>query len=204
MISVVVPTIKGRESLCERTVAAMRASAGDHDLQIIVVKERPTIGRAWNDGAEAAEGEYLWLAADDVLPHPGWADAAMEAVDANYYPAPRITKQDGSALATGSMGGGWLLTDCADWAPVCSSQFPFMRRYWWREIGPCLDIHYFADDYLAARARAAGISVCYREGYHLTHMEGTHGRDEMVRRSMTDRLQFEQAMMSGEWAVTHA
>lgn len=203
IVSVVIPTIRGREALCEKTVAAFRATCGDA-AEIILVKERPTIGQAWNDGAEAAEGDYLMLAADDVLPQPGWLEAATEAVEANYYPAPRITKADGSVLATGSMGGGWLLTDCADWAPVVSSQFPFMRRYWWREIGPALPIHYFADDFLAARARAAGIAVCYRQGYGLTHLEGTHGRDEMVRRSMTDRLTFEQAMTSGEWAVTHA
>lgn len=204
MISVVVPTIKGREAMCDATVAALRASSGEHEVQIIVVKERPTIGRAWNDGAAAADGEYLMLAADDIIPMPGWADAATEAVDGGYYPAPHLLKADGSVLATGSMGGGWLMTGCADWAPVCSSQFPFMRRAWWPEIGPSLDIHYFADDYLAARARAAGISVCFREGYRLTHMEGTTGRDEMVRRSMTDRLQFEQALASPVWAQVAA
>jgi hypothetical protein len=82
---------------------------------------------------------------------------------------------------------------------VASSQFPFLKRYWWREMGPCLDIHYFADDYLAARARAAGITVAYRSGYRLTHLEGTEGRDEMVRNSMTDRLTFEQAMCQPTW-----
>lgn len=202
-VSVVIPTIKGRESLCDRTVAAFRAST-DADLQIIVVRERLTIGKAWNDGAEAATGEYLMLAADDVMPHPGWLEAATEAADAGYYPAPHIDTAAGSVLATGSMGGGWLVTGCADYAPVVSSQFPFMRRHAWSELGPSLAIHYFADDYLAARARALGLTVVYREGYRLTHLEGTHGREEMVRRSMTDRLAFEQAMESDEWAKVAA
>jgi glycosyltransferase involved in cell wall biosynthesis len=203
-VSVIIPTIKGRESLCERTVAAFRATVPASDLQIVVVKERPNIGRAWNDGIEAADGDYVMLAADDILPHPGWLEAARDAVERTCYPAPLIEKVDGQVLATGSMGGGWLLTGCADWAPVCSSQFPFLRRYWWREIGPCLPIHYFADDYLAARARAAGITVAYREGYALTHLEGTEGRDEMVGNAMTDRLQFEQAMCSPVWAEVAA
>lgn len=202
-LSVVIPTIKGREGLCDRTVAAFRAST-DADLQIIVVRERLTIGKAWNDGAEAATGDYLMLAADDVLPHPGWCEAATEAADHGYYPAPRIDTNDGQVLATGSMGGGWLLTGCADYAPVASSQFPFMRSYVWRELGPSLAIHYFADDYLAARARALGLTVVYREGYRLTHLEGTHGRDDMQRRLMTDRLTFEQAMASPKWAKVAA
>jgi glycosyltransferase involved in cell wall biosynthesis len=200
-VSVVIPTITGREALCERTVAGLRATVPADELQVIVVRERPCIGRAWNDGAEAADGEYVMLAADDIVPHPGWYEACVEATSRGCYPAPRIEHLDGSVLATGSMGGGWLLTGCADWAPVASSQFPFIRRYWWREMGPCLDIHYFADDYLAARARACGINVAYREGYRLSHLEGTEGRAEMVNRSMTDRLTFENAMSQPVWDV---
>lgn len=203
-VSVVIPTIKGREQLAERTVAAFRATVDADDMQIILVKERPNIGMAWNHGAEVADGDYLMLAADDVLPREGWYEAAKEAVERGYYPAPMIEKINGEVLATGSMGGGWLLTGCADWAPVCSSQFPFMDRAAWREIGPSLEIHYFADDYLAARARAASWTVAYRKGYRLTHLEGLAGRDEMVRRSMTDRLQFEQALANGKWAEVAA
>jgi GT2 family glycosyltransferase len=199
-ISVVVPTIKGRETLCERTVASFRATVPADELQLIIVRERQTIGRAWNDGIDAAEGEYVMLAADDVLMHPDWWVAAQEAADAGCWPAPNIELLNGAALATGSMGGGWILTGCADWAPVVSSQFPFFRRYVWREVGPALPIHYFADDYLAARARNAGMSVAYRSGYRITHLEGTTGRDDMVRRSMTDRLQFEQAMCTPQWS----
>jgi GT2 family glycosyltransferase len=201
VISVVVPTIKGRESLCEQTIASFRATVPTEDLQIIIVKDRRAIGTAWNDGAEAAEGEYLMLAADDVIVHPGWAEAAISAAEKSLYPAPRIEKLDGSVLATGSMGGGWLMTDCADWAPVVSSQFPFFNRYAWKELGPCLDIHYFSDDYLAARARSLGMNVVYREPYRITHLEGVAGRDDMVRRSMTDRLQFEQAMSNPDYWI---
>jgi GT2 family glycosyltransferase len=203
-ISVVIPTIKGREALVERTVAAFRATVPGPELQIVLVKERMTIGRAWNDGVPACEGDYLMLAADDVLSHPAWHEAAMQAASNDYYPAPRLDNPDGSVLATGSMGGRWILTGCADWAPVVSSQFPFMRRELWREVGPSLEIHYFADDYLAARARSAGLIPVYRQGYRMTHLEGLPGRAEMVNRSMTDRLQFEQAMCEGKWATVAA
>lgn len=203
-VSVVIPTIAGREPLLERTVSAFRATADDVAVELVIVRDRDTIGEAWNDGAGSADGEYLMLAADDILPHPGWAHAAIEATERGYYPAPRIDTAHGDVLATGSMGGGWLLTGCADWAPVCSSQFPFMQRAAWREIGPCLPIHYFADDYLAARARATSWAVCYRQGYRLTHLEGTVGREAMVNRSGTDRLLFEQAMGAGRWGGVFA
>lgn len=198
-VSVVIPTIGGREHLVEKTVAAFRATLPGPELEIVLVKDRMTIGRAWNDGAPACSGDYLMLAADDIIPHPGWDLAAIEAAKDDYWPAPRIDNHDGSLLATGSMGGGWILTGCADWAPVVSSQFPFMRRELWPEIGPSLEIHYFADDYLSARARSCGLIPVYREGYRLLHLEGTHGRAEMVNRSMTDRLQFEEAMCEPRW-----
>jgi hypothetical protein len=102
------------------------------------------------------------------------------------------------------MGGSWILTGCSDWAPVVSSQFPFMRRELWREIGPSLEIHYFADDYIAARARSAGLIPVYREGYRMTHLEGLPGRAEMVNRSGIDRLAFEQAMCEPRWATVAA
>lgn len=203
-VSVVIPTIKGREALVEKTVAAFRASVPGTGLQVVLVKDRMGIGRGWNDGVPPCEGEYLMLAADDILPAPGWLDAAVEAADAGYYPAPHIDTVGGEVLATGSMGGGWLLTGCADWAPVCSSQFPFLRRDLWNRIGPSMEIHYYADDYLAARARAAGLIPCYREGYRLTHLEGLTGRSEMVRRSGIDRLAFEQRMSSATWRQVYA
>jgi hypothetical protein len=201
-LSVVIPTIKGREALAQQTVAAFRAAMPGPDLQIVLVKERMTIGRAWNDGVPACEGDYLMLAADDIIPAPGFEAPAMQAADQDYWPAPNLINADGSVLATGSMGGGWLLTGCSDFAPVVSSQFPFMRREVWSEIGPSLEIHYFADDYLAARARSAGLIPAYREGYRLTHLEGLPGREEMVRRHMIDRLAFEQAMSEPRWATT--
>jgi hypothetical protein len=46
----------------------------------VLVKERMTIGRAWNDGAPACDGDYLMLAADDIVPHPGWDESVAQEV----------------------------------------------------------------------------------------------------------------------------
>ena len=199
MLTVVIPTITGREAMLEQTVGSFRVTVPSEHLQLIIVKDRPTIGEAWNDGAEMAEGRYIMLAADDVLMHPGWYPEACYAADVAVYPAPRIMTTSGETFATGSMGGGWILTTCGDRAPVASSQFPFFTAYAWRELGPCLDIHYFADDFLAARARSLGMAVEYRKRYALTHLEGTVGRSTVVRRSVADRAAFETAMSSDLW-----
>jgi glycosyltransferase involved in cell wall biosynthesis len=203
-VSIVIATVRGREKELEQNVAALHASAGENEFEIIVIRDHSSIGQAANTGVAAASGDYLALIADDMIPHPGWFEAAKLAADLGYYPAPRIDTLNGDVLATGSMGGVWIMTDCADWAPVCSSQLPFMKREAWADIGPALEIGYYVDDYLAARARAAGLIVAYREGYRFTHIEGTAGHADLVSRSMTDRLQFEQAMSQQAWAKVAA
>jgi glycosyltransferase involved in cell wall biosynthesis len=203
-VSIVIATVRGREKELQENLAALHASAGEDEFEIIVIRDHSSIGQAANIGAAAASGDYIALIADDMIPHLGWVEAAKIAADLGYYPAPRIDNPDGSVLATGSMGGGWILTDCADWAPVCSSQLPFMNREAWADIGPSLEIGYYMDDYLSARARAAGLIVAYREGYRFTHIEGTAGHAELASSWMTDRLQFEQAMSQQAWATVAA
>lgn len=190
MIAVVIPTIPGREALFERTVAAYKATA---DVTILVVRNRPTIGEAWNDGAQAAleaDAKYLHLSADDVEPHPGWADAAIASVEAGGYPSPRILNADGSLHSCGTMGGGMLMPECADFTPCASSPFPFMALDAWHDVGPCPPIHYYADDYLGWSVRRTGREVEVRRDYLLTHLEGTAGRAKVVTRAMQDRSTF--------------
>lgn len=190
MIAVVIPTLPGREELYERTVAAYRATA---DVTIITVRNRPMIGQAWDDGGNAAmqtDAHYLHLSADDVLPHEGWAEAAIGAVRAGFHPSPRILNEDGSLHSCGTMGGGMLLPECADRTLCGTSPFPFMVLDEWPLIGPCLHIGYYADDYLAWRARSAGREVAVIRDYCLTHLEGTVGRAQSVKRAMQDRATY--------------
>lgn len=190
MIAVVIPTIPGREALYERTREAYRRTAG---VTLITVRGRSTIGRAWNDGAQAARdtgAEYLHLSADDVEPSPGWALACIEAVDEGLWPSPRILNPDGSLHSCGTMGGGMLMPDCADRTACVASPFPFMRMRTWDAIGPSLAIHYYADDFLAWRARQIGLDVAVCRGFELLHLEGLAGRAKVAARSMRDRAEF--------------
>jgi len=188
MISIVIPTITGREHLLEKTIEAIRENT-DSDCEVIEAKDRPTCGQGWNAGIEMAEGEFVCLLADDLLPFPGWDEAAIQAVEDGVWPSPWIQRPDGSTEARGSMGAGQLLGESTPDETVCnSSPIPFFRRADWEKIGPCLPIHYYGDDFLAWRARSAGLQIELRGSYRFTHLEGTLGRGEVQQRAMADRL----------------
>jgi hypothetical protein len=186
ILSAVIPTIDGREGLLEQTIASL-AETANVEVELLVVRNAPTIGEAWNEGVSQATGSHFWLGADDVTFAPGWADAASE----KDYPCPRILRPDGSVEACGTIGQGGLIDTEVEDGFVCgSSQFPFMPRFVWDVIGPALPIHYYSDDYLGFKARAAGFNVQLARGYTLIHHEGTAGRGRMVSRAMHDRQTF--------------
>jgi glycosyltransferase involved in cell wall biosynthesis len=194
LISVVVPTIPGREALFEQTVEAFEATT-TCELEFIVPRGHATCGEAWNAGADKATGEYLMLAADDMEPHPGWSETAMLAADNGVYPAPWIVNADGSTECCGTLGSGLLLNDNArDGLPVCNSPVPFMRWDYWPEIGPSIPAHCYSDDYLAYRARLAGLSVEVRRGYRFTHLDGQVGHAPLVSRAAYDRQMYAEAV----------
>lgn len=191
MISAVIPTIRGREKLLDRTVEAIwkTAAAINQDVEFIVPRGHATCGEGWNEGAEQATGYYLLLAADDMIPEGGatWA-AAIDAAEQRVYPAPWIVNPDGSTLCCGTLGSGLLLTgDARDGLPVCNSPVPFLKRELWAEVGPTIPAHCYSDDYLAYRARLAGLSVEVRRAFKFTHLDGQHGHAPLVMRSGADR-----------------
>jgi hypothetical protein len=193
-VSVVIPTIRGREELFEQTVTGLEDTT-HVDLQLIVVRDRPTCGEAWNEGASLAGGDYLMLATDDMLPHAGWSEAACDAADADVYPAPWIKRLDGSTECCGTLGCGLLLgEDARDGLPVCNSPIPFMRRKDWPLVGPSIPAHCYSDDYLGYKARLAGLSVEVRRAYLFTHLDGQVGHAPLVARAMSDRAMFAEAV----------
>lgn len=186
MISVVIPTLDGRETLLAQTMAAYEATFDD--LEFVIVRNRSTCGEGWNAGAAKASAEYLMLAVDDMAPHEGWAETALAAVERDAYPAPWIVKDDGSTECCGTLGCGLLISDDArDGLLVSNSPVPFMRREYWDDIGPCIPTHYYADDYLAYKARFYGLRVEVCRGYKFTHFEGVVGRSSVVARADSDR-----------------
>jgi Glycosyl transferase family 2 len=170
MISVVVPTIVGREDHYARCVAAYERTLGDQ-LQLITMRDFPTCGEAWNAGAEQATGEYLHFSADDLEPHDGWLEPAIQAVRRGYLPAPRIVNPDGQLDYCGHHG-----VELPDKAIVAMSVIPFMTRQQWDRIGPSLNCHYFTDNYLSWRGLQAGYQTVVRRQYAFTHHWAQPGR----------------------------
>lgn len=171
MISVVVPTIKGREDHYARCVAAYQRTVPADQLQLITMRDYPTCGEAWNAGAEQATGDYLHFTADDLEPHAGWYRPAIGAVLQGSLPAPRIINPDGDLDYCGVHR-----QEMPDWAPVQMSVIPFMSRDQWQQIGPCLLIHYFSDNYLSWRGQLAGYPTVVRRRFAFTHYWAEPGR----------------------------
>lgn len=197
MISIVIPTVAGREKLLEGTLDAFRAVA-EHDAQeveFVIVRNRQTCGEGWNEGAEQADGQYLLLGGDDLVPWPGALEAAVFAAEDQVYPAPWIVRPDGSTECCGTLGQGLYLEPGRDGIPCYNGAIPFMLRNMWDVIGPSLPIHYHADDYLAYRARfRAGLSVETCQAYKFTHLDGRVGKSNNIRLGETHRWAYADAV----------
>lgn len=169
-VSVVLPTLPGREQVFHRVWDAYVATCPPGWVFDMIVPEgHDTVGSAWNEGMSKASCEYAFLASDDAEPHAGWAEVAVQTVDAGYVPAPRSLFADGRLESCGSMGFGILLPEAADMTPCRNTGQIFMRREWWDEVGEMPDRHYSCDDLWCWRAALRGYQVVYRSGMVFTH-----------------------------------
>lgn len=186
--TIIVPTTRGREESLALTLDALRATVPLADVEILVPRDYPTVGQAWSAGLEDAHGARVCLYADDMIAHPGWYEAAHQALDADIYPSPRLLLPDGGVQACGSLGGGLMLPDCPDGTECLSSDIPFLPRdVLDRALPP---IHYYSDDFCAVLARRAGLLPEVVRAYQFTHMTTRVGTDRVVARAQADRARF--------------
>lgn len=192
-VSVVVPTIRGREDSLERTLDAYRRNTPlDLVLQMIVVPDRPTAGQAWNDGAPQARGRYLHFTGDDLEPHPGWLDAALEALTAGWSPVPRVVGPDGQLDMCGTHGEFAIRTEQPDWTPCGVTTIPFLKTVDYP--GPCLPIHYGSDSHFSWLMAQRGARFAVRRAYLFTHHRHPVGRARMIARALQDRALYRAAV----------
>ncbi len=195
MISVVIPTIQGREEHLARCVAAYEAHT-TVPFELIVEHDHPACGPAWNAGAARATGDILHFSADDLEPQPGWHVPAMEALAAGTLPAPRLVNQHGRLDSCGLHG-----VEMEDWAPVPMSVVPFLPCDLWAQVGPVLPIHYFTDNWISWRGARAGWPTVVRRGFAFTHHWAEVGRGAGMsyeQRMRHDRLMFLDAVREVE------
>lgn len=173
----VLPTIDGREEDLARCMAAYQSTSPD--ARIYIERNYTSCGAAWLAGADhAAEDrfDYLHLTADDLEPHPGWLEAAIETVDAGFIPAPLVYNPDGSLQSAGLSGFGCWTGAYADWGFVEGTTVPFLRADMWKKIG-MIPVHYCSDLWVSHRGRQHGWETVVRTGMVFTHYNAMPGRD---------------------------
>lgn len=171
MITVVIPTITGREHWLERCLAAYEETMMGQAPTIIIVKDRPTCGIAWNEGIARAKGDYIHLTADDIEPILGWWRPAVETADRGELPAARILNSDGTLQSCGTDD-----QEHDDGEHATIARVPFGTAEQFAKIGPMLDIHYQTDQWFSHRGRQEGFPTIVRRGYAFIHYFAQEGR----------------------------
>jgi len=193
-LSIVLPSIKGREAWLDKAVGWYETNTGvPHEL--IVLLDYPGCGPAWQEGGERAIGSYIHFAADDLEPHKDWEIEAIQLCDRKKLPAPLVLHPDGRIQ---SCGGSWERTE-ADGIETEFARCPFSSRSQWNEIQPMIPTHYWTDNYFSERGRRAGYPTIVCHGYRLTHHSAAEGRNEQ--RMGQDHHIYERALAGEDvWA----
>lgn len=197
VISVIIPTIEGREAYLDKCVAAYTSHAeGNYELDLIIEHDHPSCGAGWQAGLERAKGEFIHLSDDDIEPLPGWHAPAVEAARLGFLPAPQVCDPNGypqSRPEEGKFG--------ADWTPVDMSSLPFATAAQVEKIAPLMTCHYFTDDWFSWRGAQAGWPTVLRAEYRFRHWWAQTKRGAGMtqeQRMEHDRALFKKAMAMAE------
>ena len=155
-LSIVIPTIPGREVELARTMEVYGELTAA-PIEWVIEYDHSTCGAGWNAGALRATGDFLHLGADDLEPVTAeWWPAALQTLNAGCVPVGWVSEGD---FCFGR-----------DFARV-----PTCLRRWWV---PVPDLHYYSDNAFTDNMAAAGHSVRVAEGYDFIHRKSMVGRDE--------------------------
>jgi hypothetical protein len=201
VISVIIPTVTGREDHFTRCISAYgTCSQGAYDLQLVVERDHPSCGAAWQAGLERAKGDYIHLTCDDIEPLPGWHVPAIEAVENGFLPAPQVYDPNGVPQSHPQPGVVGM-----DWAPVHMSALPFCSAGQMEKIAPLMTAHYFTDDFFSYRGIRQGWQCKLRVHYAFRHHWAQHRRGAGM--SEAARMQLDQSyyiramemVLAGQW-----
>lgn len=169
-LSVVIPTISGREESYERCLSSYRRHTADIEWEAITLKDKPNWPVACNEGFSLAKGEIVHFTADDLEVVPGWHEDAVALLrSADELPAGYVWNHslfgDPDNVADGSSGQKTWFT-----------RTPIMRRDQWERIGAWPNLDFYADVWLSERARKIGIETRLVGGYRFIHHWHQTGR----------------------------
>lgn len=162
LLSIVVPTISGREESYARCIGAYRKTMPE-DAEIVTVRDWPNWPAACNEGYSRAEGDFLHFTADDLEPLPGWWQEALSWVQIHdELPAPKVMNH--------SPDGVWdNAVDGPDKHVPHFTRIPLMSRSQYERIGAWPEIDYGADVWLSEKGRTLGIETRMIHSYAFVH-----------------------------------
>lgn len=164
-ITVVLPTISGREEYLQRTVESYEATLRGDDFDIIVIKNAPTWPSACNLGYEKSDSEFILFGADDLDALPGWWEYGRAALRTAPMELPAPCVYDAGP-------DGWRFSNAADGQDGDLTHFtrvPLMTREQYEIVGPWPHIVYYADIWLSEKARTLGIRTRMVYGFDFFH-----------------------------------
>lgn len=163
LISIIIPTIKGREESYAQMVAAYRERTPGHTLNIVTPRDFPNWAAACNEGMTRAKGKVFAFGSDDLEPLPGWADAMLGTLKAGEIPAPQLWNyvQDGPPVNEVQDGPPGSIT--------AFSRVVALTREMAEQIGPWPEMDYYTDNWVSDKARTLGIETRVTAGYGFIH-----------------------------------
>ena len=166
-ISVVMPTISGREEMNAQMCDYYRART-PYELEILSPKDY----RNWPTAINTARptGEYVLYGADDLEPLDGWADAMIASLDRGEVPAPQVWNwvKEGPAVNVREDGPPGSITTF--------TRVPAMTRELALAVGPWPEIDYYSDNWVSDKARTLGWETRVVDGFDFIHHWHQTGR----------------------------
>jgi hypothetical protein len=169
-LSVIVPTITGREETLARTVEAYHRTLEGAPYQIVVVHGETTWPGACNEGYRRSTGDIVHFTADDIEPVEGWWQEAIPWLEEHdELPAPRVFNHAANGPQDNSGDG-------PDKALTAFTRVPILSRDQYERIGPWPEYQYVADVWLSEKARTLGIQTRMIHSYTFVHHWSQIGR----------------------------
>lgn len=163
-ISVIIPTITGREESLDRAVTAYKERSSGAEIEIITVKDYPTWPAGCNAARPRATGEYHHYTADDLEPLDGWVDAMLRCIGEGFIPAPQMWNHVYEGVPTTEQWDGPPGTFCR------LARIPTLPKKLVEEMGPWPEaIHYYSDNWVSDKAALLGWRTRVTEGYNFIH-----------------------------------
>jgi hypothetical protein len=171
-LSVVIPTISGREESLARAVASYEETLAGTQYEIITVLDFPTWPSACNEGYRRSSGDVIHFSADDLAALPGWHIPALLHLSVhNELPAPRVYDYNPPPQ------GKWAnAIDGPDGAVPDFTRIPIMTRAQYAKIGYWPHIDYYGDCWVSKKGRSVGIETRMVHGYDFVHHWSQIGR----------------------------